>query len=203
MRSRQTHNNQHRAALLACAGFVLAGGAFGASAGRLAAKAAQINSGDVKISAYPYPAQGNQGNEPHVPCQFYLLGFNMAASAGTATVDGWPPTGDGSQALTFAYTTRPDGSFVVGPYGLPAGHYKISVTDNKGDSILKHKVFWIDGPCAPSVSTPTSPGGPTDSTPIPPANPPTMTPTPPADTPTVTTTDNTPTSTPVPIVQSV
>ncbi|MGH2347200.1 MAG: hypothetical protein ACRDG4_18385 [Chloroflexota bacterium] len=111
------------------------------------------NSGDTKISQFPYPDHGNQGNEPHVPCGFYILGFNFAATQGTVTVNSWPPTGDRSVVLTDTFTGTVDDSgnyqFVNGPYFLNPGHYKSYVTDNKGNEIAKQKVFWVDGPCSP------------------------------------------------------
>jgi len=175
VRSRGMSRTRRQAACLLCASFVLVGGVWRGSTVTTAVNAAQGDAGDVKISAYPYPAQGNEGNEPHVPCQFYLLGFNMAAPAGTATVDGWPPTGDGSQVLTFTYATQPDGTFVSGPYGLPTGHYKINVTDNKEDDILKHKVFWVDTCTSPSATPSASPTSPATDTPTPPTVTPTNT----------------------------
>jgi hypothetical protein len=185
MAPRCTTFARRRVAYSACVGLILMGGAWRASIGTPAARAASGNAGDVKISAYPYPEHGNEGNDPHVPCQFYLLGFNMAASSGTAAVDGWPPTGDGAQVLKLSYTTQPDGTFIAGPYGLSAGHYKINVTDNKGNDILKHKVFWVDT-CASSAPT---------ATPVPPANTATATPILPTDVPTETATPVPPTST--------
>lgn len=132
------------------------------------AHAAVGNSGDIKISDSPLPAQGNQGNEPHVQCQFYVLGFNFAASSGIITVRSWPPTGDGTVVLERPYAmTSPSSSgdyqFVNGPYTLPAGHYKVYVTDNKGGSIAKQKVFWIDGCAATSTPTPVPSATATDS----------------------------------------
>lgn len=121
------------------------------------AHAAGGNSGDIKISDTTLPAHGRQGNEPHVGCQFYVLGFNFAASSGVVTVRSWPPTGDGTVVLTAPYTGSATDSgteqFTNGPYTLPAGHYKVDVTDNKGAEIAKHKVFWIDG--CPATLTPT------------------------------------------------
>ena len=146
----------------------------------------QGNSGDIKISETTVPDHGNQGNEPHVQCQFYVLGFNFAASQGTISVASWPPTGDGSVVLTGTYKApTPDSAgtyqFVKGPYTtLADGHYKVDVTDNKGAEIAKHKVFWID-PCAtsPNPSPPTNTPAPPTDTPVPPTN----TPVPPTDTP--------------------
>jgi hypothetical protein len=111
------------------------------------------NSGDTKISQFTYPDQGNQGNEPHVPCGFYILGFNFAAAQGDITVSSWPPTGDGTTVVTDTFNGTVDNAgnyqFVNGPYFLNPGHYKSYVADNKGAEIAKQKVFWVDGPCSP------------------------------------------------------
>jgi hypothetical protein len=124
-----------------------------ASSGPLARAAGNGNSGDTKISQFTFPDHGNQGNEPHVPCAFYILGFNFEAAQGNITVNSWSPAGDGSAVLTATFTGIADGSgaytFVNGPYTLNPGHYKSYVTDNKGNAIAKQKVFWVDGPCVP------------------------------------------------------
>jgi len=153
------------------------------------------NSGDVKISETTQPANGNQGNEPHVGCQFYVLGFNMAASMGNITVRAWDPTSSSRDiALTDTYPSadtslqpadRGNIGFVSGPHSLPAGHYKLFVTDNKGNDIAKQKVFWVDQ-CPTELPVTSTPIPPTD-TPVPPTStpvPPTDTPIPPTSTPT-------------------
>lgn len=130
------------------------------------AHAAGGNSGDTKISDSTQPPSGTQANEPHVQCQFYVLGFNFAAPAGVIRVVTFPPTGDGTTVLTVNYVGTPTDSgtfqFTSGPYTLPAGHYKVYVTDNKGASIAKQKVFWIDGcPATPTPIAPTATSVPT------------------------------------------
>jgi hypothetical protein len=123
------------------------------SGGPFAHAAANGKSGDIKISQFPSPSQGLQGNEPHVPCGFYILGSNFSAAQGNVTVYAWSAKGNGSAVVngTFSGTVDNAGNyqFVNGPYYLNAGHYTSDVTSNKGAEIAKQKSFWVDGPCSP------------------------------------------------------
>ncbi len=105
----------------------------------------------------------------------------MAASVGNITVRVWDPTsGSRDTMLTDTYPSddtsvqpadRGNTEFVSGPHSLPAGHYKLFVTDNKGNDIAKQKVFWVDQ-CAtvPPSDTPVPPS----DTPVPPTSTPTL-----------------------------
>jgi hypothetical protein len=119
------------------------------------------NSGDVKV--HTANDIGSPENDPHVDCPFFVEGFNMNASSGTLVIKSWPPTGDKSVVLSDTWTaTDPDQDnhhFLNGPYSLPAGHYKLFVSDTQHD---KHKVFWVD--CEETTTTTTSTSGTTTTT---------------------------------------
>lgn len=93
-------------------------------------------------------AQPDMRNEPHVDCDFWVEGFNMAADSGTLTFFSWRPTGDMEQVKTADWdgTAEADGKgfhFLEGPFMLPDGHYKVESTNNKEET-KKSKVFWVE-----------------------------------------------------------
>ncbi len=120
------------------------------------AMAPDPNHGTVKVKDVRLD---DTANEPHVDCEFYIRGFNMAAPNGTITIRVWNPTGDGDVVLESTWTAgtsvdaevvvEADG-FLAGPYTLPSGHYKLFVSNAEGH--FKHKVFWVD--CEPAPTTP-------------------------------------------------
>jgi hypothetical protein len=95
-------------------------------------------------------------NEPHVSCDFWIEGFNMAHATGTLTFTGWPPTGNKTVVLsaTWAGTPEEDGSgfhFLAGPFTLDAGHFRVEAFVQEGHPshalhFAKAKVFWVE-PC--------------------------------------------------------
>ncbi|HUR63730.1 MAG TPA: hypothetical protein VM241_04530 [Candidatus Thermoplasmatota archaeon] len=113
------------------------------------------NSGTVKV--HTINDLGSPSNDPHVDCPFYVEGFNMNASSGTLVIKAWPPTGDKTVVVNDTWAMDdPDQDnhhFLNGPYTLPTGHYKLSVSDTLND---KHKVFWVD--CEQTTTTGTTTG---------------------------------------------
>lgn len=125
----------------------------------------------IFVMALPATAQSNEGtikvhedeevdppvqNQPHVSCDFWIEGFNMARDAGVLTFQAWPPTGKMEIIVPtgddLTWTADEDDHFISGPYQLAAGHYK--VTSKSVDEKDKSKVFWVD-PCE-TTTPPTS-----------------------------------------------
>lgn len=111
--------------------------------------AASDNQGTIKVHN---PGDvGDESNDPHVGCIFYVEGVNMQATTGTLVIQSWPPTGNMTVVVntTWIAADAPadgfaDHHFLNGPYNLTAGHYKVFVSDAKHD---KMKTFWVD--CVP------------------------------------------------------
>ena len=148
------------------------------------------NSGRVFLNDSDF----ENGDEPQFSCgeTIYVRASKMDASSGSVTVDpwapgGWPNESWGEHVYGYTYTMGgADPQTLVALSNLPAGHYRVTVTDNRGAG--KHKMFWIR--CATATPTPTPPAGPTPTptpvatatpTPLPSSSPvatPTPTPTP-------------------------
>jgi hypothetical protein len=103
------------------------------------------NTGTIKV--HDSSEIGDNANDPHVACPFYIEGFGMDAVAGTITIKDWPPTGDKTTVLTSPWVVSDDDQtadhhFLAGPFTLPSGHYKVFVTDTPGHE--KMKTYWVD-----------------------------------------------------------
>ncbi len=120
----------------------------------------------------PVSAAGGQPvSEPHVSCQFYVQGANIAGAQGMVTLRPW--SADGAPAapavLTGTYAGTPAAAgkyqFVAGPYLLAAGHYEVAVSASSGLD-TRHASFWVDacpsgGPTATPPAQPAAPDQPT------------------------------------------
>jgi hypothetical protein len=110
-------------------------------------------------------------NQPHVDCDFWVEGFDLAGSSGYMRFYAWPPTGDKSLVMTTDWTGTLEGDgrgyhFNVGPLALPSGHYRLEVYSNEGHPgdaghFVKAKMFWVEcetpGPTPSPTPTPTPP----------------------------------------------
>jgi hypothetical protein len=117
------------------------------------ASATPDNQGTIKV--HEAGSLGDESNDPHVVCSFYVEGFNMQASSGSLVIDQHAPTGS-ANVVTTTWTANDvvgdgfaDHHFLNGPFSLAAGHYKVFVGDEQHD---KMKTFWVD-PCQSSSST--------------------------------------------------
>ncbi len=128
------------------------------------------NNGTVKIHDGAGEPSPEPQNEPHV-CTFHVHALHFdSGQVLTFTVQSWEPTGDGSVVLSGSITADADGADgagrapVTGTYGLPDGHYRLTVDTGNGTTTQdKHKMFWVQ--CAPETTPPTSPGTPSPSCP--------------------------------------
>lgn len=128
------------------------------------------NAGTVKVhdNAVENPPQRNV---PHVSCDFWIEGFGMNDPGGHLVFYAWPPTGDKQVVTpTGATLTWSAGAedehgnfhFLVGPYFLPAGHYRVEVFTDDGHPgheaghFAKSKTFWVE-PCGTTVVHPPCP----------------------------------------------
>ncbi|HET6399655.1 MAG TPA: fibronectin type III domain-containing protein [Candidatus Thermoplasmatota archaeon] len=105
------------------------------------------NHGTIKIHQNE-AEQPPQRNVPHVSCEFYVEGFNMADNDGTLVFYAWPPTGDMTVAMVVNFTGWAETSgqgyhFLEGPLSLPAGHYKVEAVGADEEIKAKSKVFWV------------------------------------------------------------
>ena len=102
---------------------------------------------------------GDESNDPHVGCSFFVEGFNMEAASGTLVIKSWPPTGDMSVVVDTTWAADDDEDaghhFLNGPYSLGDGHYKVFVSDEQHD---KMKTFWVEcqQPCERDCGTGTT-----------------------------------------------
>ena len=134
------------AAVLGLAAFTALGPAF-AHAG--------TNHGTIKVHE-DAEVDPEKRNQPHVECEFWVEGFNMAGDAGHITIFAWAPTGDKGEVLSQDWTADgPDGTgfhFLVGPITLDeGGHYRVEAYLDQGHPgntahFAKSKVFWVE-PC--------------------------------------------------------
>lgn len=106
-------------------------------------------------------------NDPHVSCEFYIEGFNMADVSGRLEFYSIPPTSNPPVLVMTANwtgTPEPDGTgthFLAGPFNLTAGHYLVEAFLDDGrpgntDHKSKSKVFWVN-PCQPGAEVPPCP----------------------------------------------
>ena len=135
------------------------------------------NTGTVKIHAGAGEPSPEPQNEPHV-CTVHVHALHFdSGQVLTFTVQSWEPTGDRSVVLTGSITADATGegrSPEPGAYGLPDGHYRLTVDTGNGTSTQdKHKMFWVQ--CAPATTPPpsTPPTSPPSSPPSSPGSPPT------------------------------
>lgn len=129
------------------------------------------NAGTVKVhdNAAENPPKKNV---PHVSCDFWIEGFGMNDASGYLVFYAWPPTGD-KQVVTptganLTWTAdAEDGQgnfhFLLGPFFLPEGHYRVEVYTDDGHpgnegQFAKTKTFWVE-PCGVEVVNPPCPGG--------------------------------------------
>lgn len=145
------------------------------------------NNGTVKIHDGAGEPSPEPQNEPHV-CTFHVHALHFdGGQVLTFTVQSWEPTGDRSVVLTGSITADATGagrSPETGAYGLPDGHYRLTVDTGNGTSTQdKHKMFWVQcaaattpppsspPPTSPPTSPPSSPGSPPSSSPGSPSGP--------------------------------
>jgi hypothetical protein len=131
------------------------------------------NNGTVKIHDGAGEPSPEPQNEPHV-CTFHVHALNFdSGQVLTFTVQSWEPTGDRSVVLTGSITADATGegrSPEPGAYGLPDGHYRLTVDTGNGASTQdKHKMFWVK--CAPATTPPPSTSPPTSPPSSPPSSP--------------------------------
>jgi hypothetical protein len=120
------------------------------------------NNGTVKIHEGAGEPTPEPRNEPHV-CTFHVHAAHFdAGQVLTFTVQSWEPTGDRSVVLTGSITADGTGAGrapVSGAYGLPDGHYRLTVDTGNGTPTQdKHKMFWVR--CAAETTPPTTPSSP-------------------------------------------
>ncbi len=134
------------------------------------------NNGTVKVDGGDL--QGHD-NEPHVGCSFFVewFGFDEGTRTTTVTFDAQPPTGN-TELLTDTFTFTGHGSgntrdtfkqydlssALEGftPHPKQGFHVKLTVeTDGSKGNDVKHKVFWVKGCFAPTVTATacSGPGG--------------------------------------------
>lgn len=112
-------------------------------------------------------------NVPHVSCDFWLEAMGMSDDEITIRFFGWPPTGDKSEVTPTKGSlsaTADEGNesgefhFLVGPYSLPEGHYRVEVYTDDGhpgknpQHMAKAKTFWVE-PCDQPPRNPPCPPG--------------------------------------------
>lgn len=132
------------------------------------------NNGTVKIHDGAGEPSPEPQNEPHV-CTFHVHALHFDSGQVLAfTVQSWEPTGDRSVVLTGSITTDATGEGrapVTGAYGLPDGHYRLTVDTGNGTSTQdKHKMFWVQ--CASATTPPPSTAPPSTPPSTPPSSPP-------------------------------
>ena len=109
------------------------------------------NHGTIKVHDNA-TAEPPMKNEPHVDCEFWIEGFNMAEGGGTLVFYSWPPTGNMSVVMTAEWSAdahdheKGGFHFLAGPFTLPGGHYKVEAWFTDDEHKAKSKVFWVH-PC--------------------------------------------------------
>lgn len=108
-------------------------------------------------------------NVPHVSCDFWLEAFGMSDDEITIRFFAWPPTGDTSEvvpegadlwATADAGDASGDYHFLVGPFFLPSGHYRVEIYTDDGhpggnpEHMAKAKTFWVEA-CVDAGEPPT------------------------------------------------
>ncbi len=114
--------------------------------------ATRPNPGTVKVHD-DATADPEQQNEPKVSCDFWIQGFGMEGDNGTIMFQQMSPpdvivTPTGA---SLNWTADANGDFLNGPYLLPDGHYKMTVSSI--DDKDKSKVFMVVDPCVPPTTT--------------------------------------------------
>lgn len=128
------------------------------------------NHGTIKVhdDASVDPPQRNQ---PHVSCDFWIEGFNMAGESGWLVFSRVPPTENPAIEVLNASWSADSGSledgwhFLPGPFNFSAnpGHYRVEAFLTQGhpgneSHFAKTKTFWVNS-CGPAlVETPCPPG---------------------------------------------
>lgn len=123
---------------------------------------AKTNRGTMKVHDDAV-ARPDTRNEPHVSCEFWVEGFDLASDSGVLQFEWWSPTGDKRPVLARGASPawRADGEgtgshhFLAGPYRLPAGHYRLEAYAEPGHPggkghFAKAKMFWVDECTEPS-----------------------------------------------------
>src|SRR5229473_2305871 len=146
----------------------------------LPALARDANAGDVWIDAAGQPAGPGHEHDPHLPCaDLNLWGAKLADTAGTFTIDSWPPSGRQQQVYPSATTsatwqstasrapqiiaviptqTLIANAVAAGAHATHQGfHFKVQLRQDP----QKHKTFWLR--CAqPEHPSATAGGGAAD-----------------------------------------
>ncbi len=128
----------------------------------LPALARDANAGDVWIDSVGQPAGPGHEHDPHLPCaDLNLWGAKLADSAGTFTIDSWPPSGQQQQVYPSATTSAswqstnsrtpqiiaviPGQTLIAdavsaGAHATHQGfHFKLQLSQDP----QKHKTFWL------------------------------------------------------------
>jgi len=142
----------------------------------LPALARDPNAGDVWIDTAGQPAGPGHEHDPHLPCaDLNLWGAKLADSAGTFTIDSWPPSGQQQQVYPSAATSATWQSTIsrapqiiaviaaqtlianavsAGAHATHQGfHFKLQLSQDP----QKHKTFWLQ--CAQPQRPPATAGG--------------------------------------------
>jgi hypothetical protein len=129
------------------------------------------NAGDVWVDNVGQPAGPGHEMDPHLACaNINLWGNGLADSAGTFTIDGWPPSGSQTQVYFagWSYNTSLGGDQVTqvinvstliknavaagdAPINKQGFHFKLQFVQDP----QKHKTFWVSCPSTPPTPTPT------------------------------------------------
>jgi hypothetical protein len=145
------------AACIAVAGIGLVVG--GGSSLASAHSSGKGNAGDVWVDNVGQPPGPGHENDPHLACaDINLWGNGLSGSAGTFTVDGWPPSGSQEQvySASWSYNQTSGGDQVVqvinvgtliqnavsagdAPHNSQGFHFKLQFSLNP----QKHKTFWV------------------------------------------------------------
>ena len=143
-----------------------------AAAALPAASANDNNAGTVKVHDNE-TENPEMRNVPHVSCDFWVQAFNMNDPSGYLVFYAWPPTGEKQVVTptgadpTFNDTTADEKGnydFNLGPFFLPAGHYRVEVYTDDGHPggaeghFAKTKTFWVE-PCEEEFVNPPCPPG--------------------------------------------
>ena len=141
----------------------------------LPALARDANAGDVWIDTVGQPAGPGHEHDPHLPCaDLNLWGAKLADTAGTFTIDSWPPSGrqqvypSATTSATWQSTASralqiiaviPAQTLIANAISAGARathqgfHFKLQLRQDP----QKHKTFWLQ--CAQPERPPTTVGG--------------------------------------------
>lgn len=166
--------------LRTCVALTVGGMVLMGASGALAASGGDSNAGDVWTDNVGEPAGPGHEMDPHLACQnINLWGAGLADSSGSFTIDGWPPSGTGTQAYAGTWSYTGSGTQIVAVINVqqliaqaaangdkPAKqgyHFKLQFVHDP----QKHKTFWVNCPAPSPSPTPTSTPGPAGGTPGP------------------------------------